>query len=220
MSAKPAGLPRVSIAFPSGTMVHAGFAIALAGLYRGSGDLPLQLSSVKSSIVAIARNNAVDEARKFGADFLLFLDSDMEFPPTTLLRLLLHRQAIVGATYVRRVPPFQVIGRALNPQPHPEPNGLIEMEVMPTGCLLIRMDVFDRLPRPCFRFGINEQHEQIIGEDFQFCADARRAGFRIWCDVALTQEVTHLGERACRYGDHEAGQPDWSRSGVAASAAA
>ena len=197
-------LPRVAIAVPSGTTVHAGFAMALANLCAVSRDLPLQLSSVRSSIIAIARNNAVEEARVFGADYLLFLDSDMEFPPTALLRLLLHNRDIVGATYVRRVSPAKIIGRAAPLQPVSAPKGLIAMERIPTGCLLIRMNVFAALEKPYFRFGINEQRD-IVGEDFQFCDAARSAGFDIWCDARLTGEMVHLGEHAFRLDDIGAG---------------
>ena len=194
-------LPRVAIAVPSGSMVHAGFAIALANLCATSRDVPIQLTSVRSSIIAVARNNAVDEARRFAADYLLFLDSDMEFPPTTLLRLLLHNRDVVGATYVKRVPPFSIIGAALGVQPDPVPRGLLAMERMPTGCLLIKMSVFETLARPYFRFGINPASGDIIGEDFHFCDDVRRAGVRLWCDAELTQEMVHLGERAYRLSD-------------------
>ena len=75
------------------------------------------------------------------------------------------------------------------------------MERVPTGCLLIHMSVFDKLPKPYFRFGINPENGDIIGEDFHFCDDARNAGVRIWCDAQLTQEMVHLGERGFRLSD-------------------
>ena len=73
-------LPRVSIAVPSGDMVHADFAKAYAELCMAAFGLPLQLITSKSSIIAKARNTGVDQAKKFGAHYLLFLDSDMAFP--------------------------------------------------------------------------------------------------------------------------------------------
>ncbi len=177
-------------------MVHAGFAMAFADLCLASRPLAVQLVSVRSSIVAVARNNAVDEARSFGAESLLFLDSDMTFPPTTLLRLLLHRRDIVGATYPKRVPPFGVLGTRLAAQPE-DAGGLIDMSRIPTGCLLIRMAVFDRLAKPYFRFGI-EPDGALLGEDYAFCDAAREAGFRIWCDAALSHELGHIGQQVYR----------------------
>ncbi len=189
--------PRVSIAVPSGDMVHSGFAMAFAQLCHASQALALQIVSVKSSIVAIARNNAVAEARRFDAQYLLFLDSDMIFPPTALLRLLLHRVDIVGATYVKRVPPYDVLGTALAEQPT-DGNGLIEMGRIPTGCLLIRMGVFEALAPPFFRFDTVPTNGAILGEDYVFCDAARQAGFRIWCDPTLTQEMGHIGQQIFR----------------------
>ena len=190
-------LPRISIAVPSGDMVHAAFAMAFAQLCHASHALALQIVSVKSSIVAIARNNAVAEARHFGAQYLLFLDSDMIFPPTALLRLLIRRVDIVGATYVKRVPPYDVLGTALAEQPA-EASGLIEMSRIPTGCLLIRMSVFEALTPPFFRFDTDSASGAILGEDYVFCDAARRAGFRIWCDSTLTQEMGHIGQQIFR----------------------
>src|ERR1700743_899829 len=114
-------LPSVAIAVPSGDMVHADFARAYAELCMASAKLRLHLITVKSSIVAEARNNGVELARRRGADFLLFLDSDMLFPPTALFRLLLHRKDIVGATYAKRVAPFGILGDSLSEHPVDRP---------------------------------------------------------------------------------------------------
>src|SRR6202012_3743664 len=123
---------------------------AYAELCMASARLPLHLITVKSSIVAQARNNAVDLAKSCGANFLLFLDSDMLFPPTALFRLLLRGKDIVGATYTKRVAPFEVLGTRLAEQPgHGD---LLEMRRIPTGCLLINMQVFAKLTKPYFRF--------------------------------------------------------------------
>jgi glycosyltransferase involved in cell wall biosynthesis len=186
-------LPRVAIAVPSGDMVHADFAMAYAQLCLASAAFPLQLITVKSSIVAQARNNGVEHAREFGADYLLFLDSDMVFPPTVLLRLVLHRKDIVGATYTRRVAPFDALGSKLAEQPAVLSGDLLEMHRIPTGCLLINMQVFNKLAKPYFRFDTDDKG-QIVGEDYVFCDRAREAGFRIWCDAFLSREIGHIGQ--------------------------
>ena len=190
-------LPRVSIAVPSGDMVHADFAKAYAELCMAAFGFPLQLITSKSSIIAKARNTGVDQAKKFGAHYLLFLDSDMLFPPTTLLRLLLHGKDIVGATYARRVFPFEALGTLINGPVAVPTSDLVEMQRIPTGCLLIKMSVFEKLTRPYFRFEIDSQGA-IVGEDYVFCDRAREAGFRIWCDVTISRELGHLGQKIHR----------------------
>lgn len=190
-------LPRVAIAVPSGDMVHADFAMAYAQLCMASAAFPLQLITVKSSIVAQARNNGVEHARSFGADLIFFLDSDMVFPPTALLRLVLHGKDIVGATYTKRVAPFDILGTKLAEQPAVLSGDLLEMQRIPTGCLLINMRVFDRLSKPYFRFEINPGGE-IVSEDYVFCDRAREAGFRIWCDAVMSREIGHIGQNVYR----------------------
>jgi GT2 family glycosyltransferase len=178
-------------------MVHADFAMAYAQLCMASAGLPLQLITVKSSIVAQARNNGVELARGFGADYILFLDSDMLFPSTALFRLLLHRKDIVGATYTKRVAPFEILGTKLAEQPAVLSGDLLEMQRIPTGCLLIKMDVFEKLSKPYFRFDIDAQGA-IVGEDYVFCDRAREAGFQIWCDAVMSREIGHLGQSVHR----------------------
>jgi glycosyltransferase involved in cell wall biosynthesis len=193
-----AALPKVAVCFPSGDMVHADFALALAGLCNSTPPLETPIVNNKSSIVAVARNNGVKYAREMGCDFIFFIDSDMVFPRTTLHRLLLHSEDIVGATYAKRVPPYSILGTALRSEPTCDARGLTEMHRIPTGCLLIRMKVFDALSEPHFRFGADEASGDILGEDYVFCDRAREAGFRIWCDAALSLEIGHVGQQVCR----------------------
>lgn len=190
-----ANLPKVAICFPSGDMVHADFALALAGLCNSTPPLETPIINNKSSIVAIARNNGIKRAQELDSDFILFLDSDMVFPRTTLHRLLLHRKDIVGATYTKRVAPYSILGLALENTPVCDAQGLTEMKHLPTGCLLIRMTVFASLSQPYFRFLNDEKTGGIVGEDYVFCDRAREAGFNIWCDTALSQEIGHIGQQ-------------------------
>jgi len=186
---------RIAISVPSGDMVHADFAMCLARMCTTTHGMLVNVINNKSSIVAIARNNGVQLAQEFGAHYLLFLDSDMMFPENTLWRLLMHRQDIVAATYTKRVPPYPTLGNVLSGDVSLAPPGLVEMARVPTGCLLIKMHVFDKLPRPYFRFEANEQTGDIIGEDYIFCDRARAAGFRIWCDPVLSHEIGHIGQQ-------------------------
>ena len=193
-----AKLPKVAVCFPSCDVVQADFALALAGLCTASHPLELVTINPKSSIVAVARNNGVARAQELGADVILFLDSDMVFPPNVLLRLMTHRKAIVGAIYTRRLPPYEILGSTLSRDLNVGEDGLVEMTRMPTGCLLIAMKVFESLKRPYFRFGVNEETGAILGEDYAFCDDARKAGFHIWADMNLSREIGHIGQHICR----------------------
>ncbi|GAA0545674.1 glycosyltransferase involved in cell wall biosynthesis [Rhizomicrobium palustre] len=193
-----AELPKIAVAYPSGDMVHADFALALAGMCLSVHPLDVTIINTKSSIVAEARNMAVENAREAGADYLLFLDSDMIFPQTTLYQLLVHQRDIVGAVYTKRVAPYDLLGTMLPDAAAPTPEGLVEMLRLPTGCLLIKMSVFDVLPRPWFRFLVDEENGGLLGEDYVFCDMARAAGYRLWADFSLSQQLGHIGQKVCR----------------------
>jgi len=189
---------KVAVAIPSGDTVQADFALSLAGMCHSTGGIAVDLFSCKSSIVAEARNIGVRHALEAGAEHLLFIDSDMVFPRDSLLRLLRRRQDIVGATYVKRVPPHTPLGTPAEPVGTDGGGELLEMARLPTGLLLIRTEVFTRLNRPHFRFGVDEERGVIVGEDYLFCDVVRKAGYRVWCDCVLSREIGHIGQQVFR----------------------
>ena len=81
---RPSPLPKIAVAVPSGDMVHADFAMCLAGMCHSSRELSIDVFSCKSSIVAESRNIAVRNAQEARAELLLMVDSDMTFPRTAL----------------------------------------------------------------------------------------------------------------------------------------
>lgn len=190
--------PVVAICFPSGDMVHADFALALAGLCAEDNGAATPIINAKSSIVAEARNRCVELAREHRADHLLFLDSDMVFPRTTLRRLLAHERDIVGATYPKRVAPHPPLGAVLEGGRIEAGGRRVEMRHLPTGCLLVRMSVFEALGAPAFRFSVDPGTGSIVGEDYDFCDRARTAGYAVWCDPELSLELGHIGQSVFR----------------------
>jgi hypothetical protein len=190
--------PKVAICYPSGDMVHADFALALAGLCLSTRAAQVTVLNTKSSIVAEARNAGVALALEKGCDHLFFLDSDMVFPADALDRLLGYDRDIVGATYPKRVPPHEVLGTMVEGAPAEPETGLIPMRRLPTGCLLIRMSVFEALRRPYFRFTYDEASGRLTGEDYDFSDRAIAAGFGLWCEAALSFELGHIGQRVYR----------------------
>lgn len=61
------------------------------------------------------------------------------------------------------------------------PDSLVRCDVLATGCMLISRRVFEALPDPWFRCW----EGTAGGEDFDFCEDARRAGFEVWGDFSV-----------------------------------
>jgi hypothetical protein len=206
-------LPKVAVCLPTFDHVHTGFAMSLAMLCSAAREhARLTLINHRSSLIHKARDLLVMEALKGEPDYILFLDSDLKFPAWTLGRLLSLEKNVVGASYIRRTPPHELL---VKPLPGTEQmvvdGGVHEVALLPTGCLLVKADVFKRLGRPYFRspsFERNDATPEVlrdylldelkpctVGEDTWFCAAARAAGFKVWLDVDLTADIGHIGER-------------------------
>lgn len=196
---------KVALCIPSGGTVYAAFAASLAALTAYS-DVPMTLLSVESSLIAHDRDRGVAAAREQGYTHVLFLDSDMVFPPDALHRLLAHDKDIVGCVYKRRVAPHGVLGNLVEPQS----KGLTLAYELGMGCMLIKLSVFDKLEAPFFRtpaipsfdkvppeldgFWLDDcKPPTLLGEDYYFCKAARRAGFYVFADLGLSAELGHIG---------------------------
>ena len=206
--------PLVAFCWPTQDEVKARFFMSMVALVYSSRVKPILLRGA-SSVVSVARNSCIEKMQSFekmGAgvpEWTFWIDSDMEVPPDALMRLIAHGKDIVGATYVRRAPPYDVMGRTLHGGPSEDiKGGLMEVAGLPLGCLLIRRKVFDDIckdGRPPFYFGQDDLGRDV-GEDYTFCKRARDAGYSVWVDIDLTKEVKHIGEWA--FSPQEAGGPD------------
>ncbi len=205
---------KIVIGVPSGGMWHAEFGLCLFGLRNNLPDTyETLMAGCQSSFITMNRNRIVRVAMQAQADYLLFLDTDMVFPPYTLSQLLSHEKDIVGATYRKRVPPHTLLGYIKDAENQPrEPGELWEMTGMPGGCLLIKMDVFNHITKPWFRESYKDNDDQQGTEDYYFSDAARAAGYQIWCDSKLTADLGHIGamlvtEKRSLNGEWEA--PAW-----------
>jgi hypothetical protein len=181
----------VAIAIPSGDMVHTDFAIRLANMCANPGAQTF-IANAKSSLVMLGRNQLVAAAQLAKATHILFLDTDMIFPHDTLARLLARDKDIIGGLYTQRAAPFHPLGVTFEGEHIPVTKSLRRMRIMPTGCLMIRMNVFDKLTKPYFNTRV--EGEKLLGEDYAFCENATKAGFEIWCDGDLSVEMGHIGQ--------------------------
>ena len=205
--------PRVAVCIPCGDSWKA--PMAFQSLCLGIQSAPhtqiLPLIIIGDD-TAQARNALVRAALAEDADYILWIDADMIFPPDALLRLLAHKRDIVGADYRRRVPPFGKIGLSIHPDdPKGLPmfkgekgatqkTGLVERAIIGLGLMLVRADVYRALPAPWFVRIYTPEHatadnpDGFSTEDSYFCQVARMKDYRIWCDLDLTAQVLHVGE--------------------------
>ena len=60
------------------------------------------------------------------------------------------------------------------------------VDVTGGGCMLLRRELFDRIPSPWFR----SETDAGVGTDVQICKAARENGFQVWCDTSI--EIGHI----------------------------
>lgn len=199
--------PKIVLCLPMGESVKGHFAMALAGLTYST-RYPLALIQGASSLGAFeARNHILDQLdtletqRGERFDYTFWLDSDMVIPADALTGLMSRQKDVIGAGYVRRVAPYDLLVKPLPGEVGIDVQGGIkEVAGLPTGCLLIKRDVFDSLEPPVWRTRLRpqkpEQHGgRHDGEDLLFCEMIRAKGHEVWLDVDLTKVVGHIGEK-------------------------
>lgn len=216
---KPPEIRAIAVAIPSHDEVKANFmmAVAAASYFAGANHLPVCFLNQKGSLVHDGRNNLVAQAQQFKCEWLWFVDSDMSFPAETLVRLMSHKKQIVGCTYARRTLPHDNLCVPLDRKPVNVGGGLIQVDRLPTGCVLIHLDVFKNMKRPYFRFeAVEEDIEKGIGpstgaEDYYFFDQCRKQGFEVWLDVDLSWNVTHWGEAGFKLCERDATGKTWAQ---------
>lgn len=161
------------------------------------------------------------------ATHLLFVDADMQFEPALIGGMLLADKPLVGCIYPKKRLPLAWVGSPLDPPAQPS-GGLLEVEYLGAGVMLIRRDCVDAMIaadsvsieidlRKTALAGLLEPHgatriiqafdktvtadDRKLSEDFSFCHRYRQAGGKVY--AAINHTITHLGVMpfTARYSD-------------------
>ena len=152
---------------------------------------------------AQGRIYCVVQAMKNKSDWILYVDDDMTFEPNALEVLMETGKEIVGVNSYSRVLPLSTTvmqmdkdGKYKDPSKHMPyemkvPEELFEALAIGMGVALIKMEVFEKIKKPWFKFDMHKDGYMIQGEDAWFCSQARNAGYKIWVEPKV--KVGHLG---------------------------
>lgn len=186
------------ILIPSMDTVPIQFAQSLAMLNK-TDDCAVAIKT--GSLVYIARNELAKLSIKMGADYVLWLDSDMTFEPDTLTRLIQtmeeEQAPIVSGIYYRRVPPYHPVAflkldlsgdRAITEELTDIPDKPFKVAGVGFGCVLMRTDV---LVSVMAKFGDPFFPLPNAGEDIAFCWRAKQCGYDVVIDPRV--ECGHVG---------------------------
>jgi len=191
---------KLAVLIPCRDTLHSAHALCLAEMIKLNtmNDIDTHVFMDASTILLTQRERLATEAVNLGAEYLLWLDSDITFPATTAMRLMAHNEPVVACNYIRRQLPakgvaYEVIGDWNNPLPFDIYNYLVEVQGVGMGCMLMRTEIFSQIPKPWFEFGWSPDSNDHLGEDMILCQKIAAAGYSIKIDSQLSQELRHLG---------------------------
>lgn len=216
---------KVSIGIPSGNTWENGFGLSLAKLvanfskttFTDTDDKPVEselfLLNCCGSILPDLRNDIVEQAVLNGSTHILWLDSDMEFPPDTLNRLLAHGKPVVGANCVKKSRPSEPTAAGHNWKKvftRQSSTGLEKVESTGTGVLLVEMAAYEAMVNqpemtPIYAFAWHAGQKRFVGEDVRWCLNHMKLGGEVWIDHDLSKQIRHVG----RWGYSHDDVPGW-----------
>jgi hypothetical protein len=191
---------KLAVLIPCRDTLHSAHALCLAEMIKLNtmNDIDTHVFMDASTILLTQRERLATEAVNLGAEYLLWLDSDITFPATTAMRLMAHDEPVVACNYIRRQLPakgvaYEIIGDWNNPLPFDIYNHLVEVQGVGMGCMLMRTEIFSQIPKPWFEFGWSPDSNDHLGEDMILCQKMAAAGYSVKIDSQLSQELRHLG---------------------------
>ena len=206
--------------------------------YKKGIEFTLEL--MKSSLVTQGRNLCVSHFLNSDATHLLFIDSDILFYPQSIFEMLRADVNLISIPYpmkqihwdkvfnkIEDLPNMTELQKNTSGNKFPVKikdeesdikcvDGLIELNFAPTGCMLLKRQVFDKMiqkyPKKIikqeteidgetiikpnlynfFDTYYDEKEQRYYGEDFAFSRLWRNIGGT--CYALITEYITHVGE--------------------------
>lgn len=133
-------------------------------------------------------------------DYLFSVDSDIVLPKNTLSNFLAADKPIISGLYIQRIQNTHTLeiymdtpngGTTNIPYELIKDRGIVEVAGCGFGCVLVKSEVFRKIPYPHFEYHVALNHRDTVSEDTDFCIKARKAGFTIWADSSIMCD--HIG---------------------------
>jgi hypothetical protein len=192
----------VAILVPARDTVMTSFAYDMAramSTHTAMTDDRVMLYTSHGTLIASQRTELARQALKEGADYFLWLDSDMRFPKETIGHLIARDKPIVAANYATRRMPVKPVammdegGKIGRVYTAPDSEGLQPVDYIGMGVMMVKREVFEKMEQPWFAIPYSTKGDHYIGEDVFFCTKAREAGFEVLVDHDLSHHVKHIG---------------------------
>ena len=191
---------KLAVLVPCRDTLHSAFAMCLTELVKLNtmNNIDTHVIMDASTVLLTQRERLAMEAQNIGAEYMLWLDSDMVFPATTAMRLMAHNEDVVAANYIRRQLPakgvaYEKIGDWEDPLPFEIQDTLVPVEGIGMGCMLMKTSILQEIEQPWFEFRWTPKSNDHLGEDMIFCQKMAAKGHTVKIDTVLSMEMRHLG---------------------------
>tara|TARA_R100001015_G_C4632038_1_gene195096 strand:+ start:2578 stop:3381 length:804 start_codon:yes stop_codon:yes gene_type:complete len=205
-----------------------------------SNNIDFYLQTMKSSLVTQGRNLCVADFMATDCTHLLFIDSDILFEPMSILKMLEKNVELLSIPYPMKMIQWDKVFAKYKDIPNMSElqastggnmfpvrikdeendievtNEMIELAFTPTGCLLMKRQVIDKMIKHYGHMQINqetvvdgkkrlkphlynffdtyydEEKKRYYGEDFAFSRLWTKIGGK--CHALVTEYITHVGD--------------------------
>lgn len=171
----------IAIGVVSNGMMHVETCASLMQMHAAL-TVPSTLVMVMGCYLHRNMNELVEKAIATGATHLMVIDTDMVFDKEAVNQLLDYNLDIIGVKYNKRQFPITPIVKE-------QITELSEVEFVPSGFMLVKLEIFKNIPKPWFSF---DEANGIVDADRYFCLKAKQAGYKVWCDPTI--KIGHLGK--------------------------
>lgn len=191
-------LPRVTVGIPCYEHFKAEMAISLIqALLRCPYELHLTVQ--RGVYLDVSREACVEAALAVQSDYLMFIDTDIQFPADGIERLIARNKDVIGAPYnEKRLPQVSTVKLSDGNGGFASTTVNLPTDAFPcaavgTGFMAVNLKrMVAHLQPPYFSY-MNVEN-RFMGEDVAFCTRARSAGLEVWADPTI--RLAHYGEIA------------------------
>lgn len=210
---------QVSIAVPCAQVVEPRTLQSMMALVNYAANHGIKIQDIgvtERVLIDDARNMLVETFLKSPTEWMFWMDSDMVFPPDTLVKLFKvaedkNAKMVSGIYYQRKGLNYPVLWSrgdelesgnttgTMSPRaatnkyvgtfifPHKDKQQPFKAHAAGFGCVLVHRSVFEAMPRPWFQF-----IKGVCSEDFYFFINAKEMGYELWIEPTL--DLGHLGD--------------------------
>lgn len=162
---------------------------------KSAGNYILSIYNTNTSLIDKMREVLAEEIKSGQPDYILWIDADQLYPMDTIDRLAKHvddgHLVVGGVTPDKHTAKPMVykflneLGTASRDRNFEVSRGLVKVDCMGFGGIMVAGEVMDRIQPPYFPRDWDEAMQSYVGEDFGFYNKCRKAGIDVWCDTDL-----------------------------------